>query len=104
MNRKERVLDYLKNKSKYIHTEFHMRRYGMVPGITVKECEEILGTTELRKIISDLIATGHMFWKVWEEGENRFGDKTRFKRYIPMTRTVLNKRQFFKGKRTKEEE
>ena len=56
------------------------------PYITVNDCKEILGTTELRKIVSDLrislIPEGYTIDDVWETSFNRFGDKVRYKRYF----------------------
>ena len=50
--------------------------------ITCKECEQRIGTTELRRRICDLKDKGYEIGYVWEEGENREGNKTRFKRYF----------------------
>lgn len=50
-------------------------------GLTVKECQERFGTTELRKFISNLKDQGYKFHDVWEYGINRYGLNTRFKRY-----------------------
>lgn len=66
MTRNARVLDYLQNNKK---------------GLTVKECQQVLGTTELRKIVCDLEDKGFKFARVWEYGENRFGELVRYKRY-----------------------
>jgi len=56
------------------------------PYITVNDCKEVLGTTELRKIVSDLrislIPEGYTIDDVWEMSVNRFGDKVRYKRYF----------------------
>lgn len=51
-------------------------------GLTVKQCIDNLGTTELRKIISDLKIEGYEFADTWETGTNRFGEPTRYKRYF----------------------
>lgn len=51
-------------------------------GLTVKGCIEKLGTTELRKIVSDLKDSGWQFSDVWETGTNRYGETTRYKRYF----------------------
>lgn len=51
-------------------------------GLTVKDCIDNLGTTELRKIISDLKDSGWKFSDVWETGTNRWGETTRYKRYF----------------------
>lgn len=50
-------------------------------GLTVKECQERFGTTELRKIISNLKDQGYNFHDVWEWGINRYGLETKYKRY-----------------------
>lgn len=51
-------------------------------GITCKECERFIGTTELRKEICNLKDKGWYIFDVWEEGENRYGKTVRFKRYF----------------------
>lgn len=54
--------------------------------LTVNDAKEFLGTTELRKIVSDLrislIPEGYTIDDVWETSFNRFGDKVRYKRYF----------------------
>lgn len=55
-------------------------------GLTVKQAIENLGTTELRKIISDLKDDGWNFSDVWETGTNRWGETTRYKRYFLLGR------------------
>lgn len=54
--------------------------------LTVNECKEILGTTELRKIVSDLriklIPEGYTIDSVWAESISRYGNKIRYKRYF----------------------
>lgn len=57
-------------------------------GLTVKGCGEMLGTTELRKIVSDLKDAGWIIGDVWETGTNRYGETTRYKRYF-----LLGKKQ-----------
>ena len=56
------------------------------PYITVNDCKEILGTTELRKIVSDLrvklLSEGYTISDCWTKSVNRFGDKVRYKRYF----------------------
>ena len=51
--------------------------------LTVNDCKEILGTTELRKIVSDLrvslLSDGYTIGDTWVESVNRFGDKVRYK-------------------------
>jgi len=51
-------------------------------GITVAECRDNLGTTELRKRISEIRRKGFKIFDRWEEGYNRVGKKTHFKRYF----------------------
>ena len=50
-------------------------------GLTVKECQEKLGTTELRKLISRLKDKGYVFTDIYETGYNRYGMEVRYKRY-----------------------
>lgn len=57
----------------------YMKDHG---SITCKECEQRIGTTELRRRICDIKDMGYEIGDVWEEGENRVGNKTRFKRYF----------------------
>lgn len=57
----------------------HMREIG---SITCKECEQKIGTTELRRRICDIKDMGYEIGDVWEAGENRVGRKTRYKRYF----------------------
>lgn len=57
----------------------HLQKYRS--GLTVRECQELYGTTELRKIISDLKYAGYKFTYTWETGINRYGVNIRYKRY-----------------------
>ena len=54
--------------------------------LTVNDAKELLGTTELRKIVSDLrvslLSEGYTIDSVWTESYNRYGDKVRYKRYF----------------------
>ena len=50
--------------------------------ITCKECQKHIGTTELRRRIRDIKDMGYEIGDVWEDGENRVGVKTRYKRYF----------------------
>ena len=56
------------------------------PYITVNDCKEVLGTTELRKIVSDLrvklLSEGYTISDCWAESVNRYGDRVRYKRYF----------------------
>lgn len=81
MNREDRVLDYLSRKEKLFAMPQIKWKYGR-RGITVKEAMEVLGTTELRKIMSTLRERGFKIITVWEEGENIFGEEVRYKRYF----------------------
>lgn len=51
-------------------------------GITGKECNNEIGTGDLRRRICDLKAKGYIITDIWEEGHNRVGKPTRFKRYF----------------------
>ena len=57
----------------------YMKDHG---SITCKECEQKVGTTELRRRICDIKDMGYQIGDVWEDGENREGNKTRYKRYF----------------------
>lgn len=70
MSDQTRILEYMANHK----------------GITCKECEREIGTTELRKRISELKAKGFIITDTWEEGVNRVGSPTRFKRYFLLKR------------------
>lgn len=80
--REDRVIRYLRNKSQFIFSDILMRKYGNTRGITVKECIDVLGTTELRKIISELRRHGFVVTDVWEDNVNRFGEAGKHKRYF----------------------
>jgi len=81
MNLQDVVLEYLEKKEKLFAMPIQKIKYGS-RGITVTEAMEVLGTTELRKIMSDLKARGCKVFSVWEEGVNRYGHTVRFKRYF----------------------
>ena len=81
MNLQDIVLEYLEKKEKLFTLPIEKIKYGS-RGITVAEAMEVLGTTELRKIMSDLKASGCYVFSVWEEGLNRYGHTVRFKRYF----------------------
>lgn len=49
--------------------------------LTVKGCQELFGTTELRKAISVLKRKGFAIVKDWECGIDRNGNPTHYKRY-----------------------
>lgn len=57
----------------------YMRENG---SITCKECEKNIGTTELRRRIRDIKDQGYDIGDAWEDGENRVGVRTRYKRYF----------------------
>lgn len=54
-------------------------------GLTVLNAQHLFGTTELRKVVMDLKNKGYNICDVWEEGYNRYCEKTRFKRYFLIT-------------------
>lgn len=51
-------------------------------GITVGECRDNIGTTELRRRICDLREKGYEIKSVWEEGPNSNGTTSRYCRYF----------------------
>ena len=75
------VIDYLQRKEKLFAMPVNKYKYGR-RGITVREAVEVLGTTELRKIMSTLKEKGYKVMTVWEDGENRYGNPVRYKRYF----------------------
>ena len=67
MTTSNRILNYLANNP---------------GGLTVKECIDILHTTELRKCVSDLRRKGFDISSIYEYGLNSYGDRIRYKRYF----------------------
>ena len=65
MNQEMRVLEY-------------MKQHG---GITQLEATNNLGVLRLSARIKDLKEAGHNIVSEFEEAPNRYGEKTRFKRY-----------------------
>lgn len=57
-------------------------------GITCKECQRDIGTTELRKRICELKDKGYKIIDTWEDGTNRVGNPTRYKRYFLIGKKV----------------
>lgn len=74
--RKEKIMADWERIAEYMKTH---------KGITCKECEKEIGTTELRKRICELKDKGYGIIDVWEEGTNRVGITTRYKRYFLVT-------------------
>ena len=70
----QRVYDYLK-----LHKS-----------ITVKECFEDCGTTELRKIMSNFREKGFVVKDIWESVFDRYGNETYIKRYFIAERKCKN--------------
>lgn len=62
----ERIIEYMKGHK----------------GVTVNECRDNIGTSELRKRICDLKNKGYKIIDLWEKGKNRVGHPTRYKRYF----------------------
>ena len=85
MNLENTVLEYLSKKEKSFAMPVNKYKYGR-RGITVREATEVLGTTELRKIMSDMKEKGYKVVTVWEEGLNRYGNMVRYKRYFVETK------------------
>lgn len=54
---------------------------GGKDGLTVNECTKFIGTTELRKCVSELKRKGYKIIDKWESGFNRHGIPSRWKRY-----------------------
>ena len=57
----------------------YMNRVGYP--VTAKEINEQCGTSEARKVISNLRRAGHDVRYNWVTVENRFGEKCRIKEY-----------------------
>ena len=53
-----------------------------IEGITQKEATDLFGATRLAAIIFDLRQQGLNIETLDEKGKNRYGDKTRYGRYI----------------------
>lgn len=51
-------------------------------GITGKECNNKIGTGDLRRRIVDIKRKGYKIVDIWENGVNRAGRPTRYKRYF----------------------
>lgn len=66
MSQKDYVLNYLKTHKT----------------ISQKEAGDKLGIMDLAGVMRDLRDAGYETGDVWYEGFNRFGDKTRFKKYF----------------------
>ena len=81
MNLEKIVLDYLAKKEKLFSMVSNKWKYGR-RGITVREANEVIGTTELRKIMSTLREKGYKVHDIWEDGLNRYGNPVRYKRYF----------------------
>lgn len=81
MSKEDKVLEYLARKNLWYSMPGTKYKYGR-RGITVREAMEVLGTTELRKIMSRLRQRGLKVWDVWEVGRNKFGEETKYKRYF----------------------
>lgn len=81
MSKEELVIDYLKRKNLWYSMPGTKYKYGR-RGITVREAVEVLGTTELRKIMCRIRDKGYNVTSIWEVGENKFGEQTKYKRYF----------------------
>ena len=67
---KQRILDY-------------MNRHG---GITAKQASDDIGVSRLASRIGELKDLGYPITYEWESGFNRYGDKTRWKKYMLVKR------------------
>ena len=78
----ELIVRYLLNKDALLSGE-NFFKYTQTRGITVSECKDVLGTTELRKLMSEFRRSGqYKVISVWEKGDNKFGKECRYKRYF----------------------
>ena len=84
----DRIIEYMKNHK----------------GITCKECEREIGTTELRRRMCDMREMGYTLDDVWEDGENRVGHPTRYKRYFLISAPSEPKKLVYKRKKKKPEQ
>lgn len=57
-------------------------------GITQGEAYEAFGCLRLSERIRELAKMGYRVEKIWEDGVNRYGDKTRVVRYFVKERTA----------------
>ena len=57
-------------------------------GITQFEATEAIGCLRLSERIRELAKMGYKIEKVWEDGVNRYGDKTRVIRYFVKEKTA----------------
>lgn len=51
-------------------------------GITSLEAINLLGNTRISETVRALREMGYPIVSVWQEGENRYGEKTRFVKYV----------------------
>lgn len=56
----------------------YMREHG---SITTSEAVNELGCNSLSRRITDLTSAGYNIVKTWQDGVNRWGDKTRYLEY-----------------------
>ena len=66
MTGEQRILDYMRSAGR---------------PVTVMDIQQHCATFDGRKYISMLRQAGHKIIGSWAEGQNRFGDRTRFKEY-----------------------
>lgn len=66
MTQCNRILDHIKSKG----------------SITPKEADDLFGIMRLGARIYDLRRSGHKIDMVWETAQNRYGEQTRFAKYI----------------------
>lgn len=66
INQRERIINYL-------------HRHGSATNSELNNC---LGMTDARKRISELRAKGYHIGDIWENGRDRYGMPTRYKRYF----------------------
>ena len=82
ITREQRLIKYLRCKEVYL-SEPRNKHYARTKGITCNEFRDVLGSGELRKVISNLRRNPmYNVYDVWEDGENKFGEPVRYKRYF----------------------
>jgi hypothetical protein len=68
----------MSDNTQYAHILYHMKKFG---GLTSHEADVGYGITNIHKRVGELEDMGYKFDRPWEDGVNRYGKKTRYKRY-----------------------
>lgn len=80
----------MRNDTQYAHILYHTVSIG---GLTATEAVKEYGIGCLHKRVGELESKGYKFDRIWEDGENRYGHKTRYKRYYLVERPEETKCQ-----------